>query len=527
MALRDYQIKAVKEVENTFINDNRCMLGMGTGSGKTYTFCEIAKRFFLSEIKKVLILVHRKELLDQTYRSLGERCFKIEAGVDSIPNSFDYYVGMVETVNNRMNKMPEIGLVIIDEAHIGNFNKLDFFENEDVKILGVSATPTSSNYIPLSSLYKNLVTPITIRNLISRGFLVPANCWSYASESIEENSKSWGYNNSSGDYQTGKMGQFYSSSKMVETVVDAYWKHSAGKQTIIFNVNIEHNLEVFKRLKQENLNVYSIDSTIKSKKERDKIIEDFKKDKHGIMCNVGVLTTGFDCPSIDTVILNRSTQSLILYLQMIGRGARISTGKKDFKVLDLGNNVKKHGFYEDWRDWDKLFTESKTKGDGEAPVKECPECGYLCHTAVRECPGCGYYFEKEDDKGERSDELIKLKSDDPFSMDLDKFFQIGSEKNWKPYSYAYKIADHLVNYQIRHLDILPTKELMNIGDVFFEKWVKHIGKKKTKWNRNFLYDAILKKQYEKNIIKKLKDFHNEELDFKLDFNKKQYEKNRK
>src|SRR5690625_2161510 len=131
MALRDYQIKAVKEVENTFINDNRCMLGMGTGSGKTYTFCEIAKRFFLSEIKKVLILVHRKELLDQTYRSLGERCFKIEAGVDSIPNSFDYYVGMVETVNNRMNKMPEIGLVIIDEAHIGNFNKLDFFENED------------------------------------------------------------------------------------------------------------------------------------------------------------------------------------------------------------------------------------------------------------------------------------------------------------------------------------------------------------------------------------------------------------
>src|SRR5699024_11495508 len=84
--------------------------------------------------------------------------------------------------------------------------------------------------------------------------------------------------------------------------------------------------------------VYSIDSTIKSKKERDKIIEDFKKDKHGIMCNVGVLTTGFDCPSIDTVILNRSTQSLILYLQMIGRGARISTGKKDFKVLDLGRS---------------------------------------------------------------------------------------------------------------------------------------------------------------------------------------------
>lgn len=511
MALRDYQLEAVKKIESIFENDNRVMLGLPTGAGKTYTFCEVAKRYFLLEVKKVLILVHRKELLEQTFNSLGERCFKIEAGVHKIPNTFDYYVGMVETVYNREKILPDFGLVIIDEAHIGNFNKLGFFEKEDVKILGVSATPTSSNMIPLSELYKNLIEPITINKLIKRGFLVNADCWSFASEDVANNSKKWKLNRN-GDYQTRQMSDFYSSSKMVETVIDAYWKHSAGKQTMIFNVNIEHNLEVYKRFTSEGLNVYSVDSTITDKKERDKIIEDFKNDKHGIMCNVGVLTTGFDCPSIETIILNRSTKSLTLFLQMVGRGARPckEIHKEKFQILDLGNNIQMHGFYSDWRDWSKMFTECKVKGNGVAPIKECPECGYLCHTRVNKCPGCGFVFPKEDDKNERSDALIKLKADDPFTMDLDKFFQLGTERGYKPYYYGYKIAEHLVNYQKRHLDILSTQELILISEVYFDRWMSHIGKRKTQWNRDFLFNAILQEQKKQKILGKLKEYHNED-----------------
>lgn len=505
--LRDYQIDAVKSVFNVFSHDNRSMLTIPTGGGKTYVFCEIAKDFFTMEVKKVLILVHRKELLEQTYKSLGQRCFKIEAGVNKIPDNFDYYVGMVETTHNRFDYLPKFGLVIIDEAHIGNFNKLDFFKEEDVNILGVSATPTSQNETKLSDLYKNLIEPTSIKKLIKSGFLVDAECWSFASESVEENSRNWRVQN--GDYQLSQMSDFYSSSKMVDTVIDAYWKHSAGKQTIIFNVNIEHNLEVYKRFKLEGLNVYSIDSTITCKKERDEIIEGFKKDKHGIMCNVGVLTTGFDCPSIETVILNRSTKSLILYLQMVGRGARISEGKDKFTLLDLGNNIKAHGFYSDWRDWGVLFTKNKVKGDGVAPVKECPECGYLCHNSVKECESCGHIFQKEDDKNERADDLIRLRADDPFMMDIDRFFELGAERNYKPYFYGYKIAEHLVNYQKRHLDVLNTENLLEFGEEYFERWMKHIGKRKNQWNRDFLYNAVVNQQKKIGILNKLNEFHNE------------------
>lgn len=510
--LRDYQKKGVNHVEQLLERDNRAMLCLATGGGKSYTFCEIARRFFLSNIKKVLILVHRKELLQQAHDSLGERCFKIADGVRTIPDNYDFYVGMVETVNNRIGMLPEFGLVIIDEAHIGNFNKLSFFDDEDVKILGVSATPTSSNHTKLSDLYKNLIETITIKQLIKRGYLVEAENWAFASQTVGENTKNWKLSN--GDYQLGQMGDFYSSVEMIDTALNAYWKHSAGKKTMIFNVNINHNLEVYKRFKQEGLNVYSVDSTLK-KSEREIIIEKFKNDPHGIMCNVGVLTTGFDCPSIETIILNRATKSLILYLQMVGRGARPAPGKEKFKILDLGNNVLTHGYYSDWRDWEKLFKESKTKGDGEAPVKECPKCGYICHTSVRECPACGHIFEKKDPKKERFEELVRLKNDDPFDMDLDVFFSIGREKGWNDYAYAYKIADHLVNYQKRHLDILNTEDLMEIGAVFFERWLEHVGKKKTQWNKNFFFDAILKKQKERGITKKLKEFHNENYQLKL------------
>lgn len=510
MGLRKYQEDAVNKIAEVFDNDNRAMLCLPTGAGKTYTFCEVAKNFFVTEVKKVLILVHRKELLQQAYESLGERCFKIEAGIREIPKTFDYYVGMVETTHNRFDRLPDFGLVIIDEAHIGNFNKLEFFEDQDVKILGVSATPTSANQVRLSDLYKNLIEPTTISNLIDDGFLLDCECWGFASEDVEKNSEKWSVVN--GDYQTGQMSDFYKSSKMVETVLDAYYKKSAGKQTMVFNVNIEHNLEVYKRFKAEGLNAYCIDSTITSKSERNEIIENFKNDKHGIICNVGVLTTGFDCPSLETIILNRATKSLVLYLQMVGRGARISENKKQFTILDLGNNISTHGFYSDYRDWDEMFRSNVAPGDGEAPSKECPNCGYICHTRITECPSCGHVFLKKDDKNEKSaDDLVLLYSNDPFQMDLERFFIQGERRGWKPYAYAYKIAEHLVNYQKRNIDLVSSEEVMKLAEPYFDAWMKKIGKRRTAWNRNYLRKAIQDKQIEMNIVDKLKQYHNEQF----------------
>lgn len=136
----------------------------------------------------MLILVHRKELLEQVYTALGEKCFKNRSGSKVVPKDFDYYVGMVESTHNRMEQLPEFGLVIIDEAHIGNFNKLLFFK-QDVKILGVSATPTSSNYTPLSDLYKTLIQPTSIKSLINNNHLVDCKTWVFEEDAVNQDPK--------------------------------------------------------------------------------------------------------------------------------------------------------------------------------------------------------------------------------------------------------------------------------------------------------------------------------------------------
>ena len=136
---------------------------MPTGAGKTYVFCELAKRSFLTEIKKVLILVHRKELLKQTYESLGERCFKIEAGIKILIQIMIITSGWLRRLIGGLKKLPEFGLIIIDEAHISNFNKLDFFKNESIKIVGVSATQAAT----IKSLYQICIKKIIIPTSIS------------------------------------------------------------------------------------------------------------------------------------------------------------------------------------------------------------------------------------------------------------------------------------------------------------------------------------------------------------------------
>lgn len=469
MILREYQYSAVKEVESTFNSSNRAMLQLPTGAGKTVVFCEIAKRYFLSEVKKVLILVHRKELLEQASNSLGERCFKIKSGVKVIPKDFDYYVGMVESTHNRMERLPEFGLVIIDEAHIGNFNKLLFFK-QDVKILGVSATPTSSNYTPLSDLYKSLIQPISIKDLINQKYLVDCTTWVFKEDVVAQESQNWSLKKF--DFDEKQMGDFYSKKEMVQTTVDKYWQLCAGKKTIIFNASIQHNEEVFSALKHEGLNnVYSVHSEM-LKSERDEQIQLFKNDPHGIMCNVGILTTGFDEPEIQCVILNRKTKSLTLYLQMIGRGARVFPGKEYFALVDIGGTSLDLGHYSKYRDWEYYFGKSMKKSkEGEAPLKVCPRCAEEIHISRPICPCCGFEFPKKETIKRKSNEMILLESETNFRYDFDKILAIGKSRGWKEYAYYFNLITHLENYQKTNPEEITDEILKELAKPFIEKWL--------------------------------------------------------
>ncbi len=490
--LRDYQKRAIETIETT---EGDCCLQMPTGSGKTYTFCELAKRHFTENIEKVLIVVHRTELLNQAYNSLGERCFRIEAGIKNIPHDFDYYVAMVETLNKRLDLLPHFGLVIIDECHIGNFRKLPFFENQKTKVVGVTATPVSE--IPLQPIFKKLLQPIGLPELIHQNYLLNCDVYGFASDAVEKAK----FKIKKGEFDEKQMQDFYSSEKLVKTVIDAYWQKAPGKKTMIFNVNVAHNEVVYNAFKDENLPVYSITGET-TDIERKKAIEAFKSNPNAIMCSVGVLTTGFDEPSVEAIILNRATKSISLYFQMIGRGARIYNNKEKFIVLDLGKNTTRHGFYDDFVDWHTFFEKGskKEKEEGKqsvSPTKECPECNFIMHARKIECPECGHDFEKErmeQENAEKEQKLFLLVKERPINVPTDRIFEMAKERGWKEYAVLYKIAEHIHNYQQKYISIVPDDYADNLMLEQLKAWCEKYNKKFNKWHQDYVLEILKNKR---------------------------------
>ncbi|MCD0465386.1 DEAD/DEAH box helicase [Flavobacterium sp. ENC] len=328
-----------------------------TGGGKTVIFSEIVRRYLANNDKKVVVLTHRIELCKQTSKMLkgfGVSNKIINSKVKELPdqNEFSCFVAMVETLKNRINDeklhLDNIGLVIIDEAHYNSFRKLlNSFKN--AFILGVTATPLSSNIkLPMHQSYDELIVGDTISSLIDKGFLARATTYSY---DVGLTSLKVGIN---GDYTVKSSDDLYTNTIMQEKLLHAYTERSLGKKTLIFNNGIHTSLYVYETFREAGYDIRHLDNT-SSAEERKDILQWFKKTPDAILTSVGILTTGFDEPTVETIILNRATKSLTLYYQMIGRGSRKLPGKDEFTVIDLGNNAARFGLWSEPVNWQHIF----------------------------------------------------------------------------------------------------------------------------------------------------------------------------
>ncbi|SCY09530.1 DEAD/DEAH box helicase [Flavobacterium caeni] len=328
-----------------------------TGGGKTVIFSEIVRRYLSKHDKKVVVLTHRIELCKQTSKMLdgfGVTNKIINSKVKELPDQNEYscFVAMVETLKNRINdeklRLDNIGLVIIDEAHYNSFRKLlHSFRNSF--ILGVTATPLSSNIkLPMNQNYDELIVGDTIRSLIEKGFLAEATTYSY---DVGLTSLKVGIN---GDYTVKSSDDLYSNMVMQEKLLHAYTEKSLGKKTLIFNNGINTSLYVYDTFREAGFDIRHLDNT-SSAEDRREILQWFKKTPDAVLTSVGILTTGFDEPTVESIILNRATKSLTLYFQMIGRGSRKLPGKDKFTVIDLGNNAARFGLWDAPLDWQHIF----------------------------------------------------------------------------------------------------------------------------------------------------------------------------
>jgi len=366
--LRPYQVDSVGQVSAAFQQGSkRVILCLPTGAGKTVIFSDIAARA-AAKGKRVAIITHRRELLTQAGKL----------------NSCD--ILMVETLNNQIKRGLDLGqydLLVIDEAHIGNFRKV--LQGFDGFVIGATATPVSNP--PLKDSYSSIVCPVGIEQLIAEGWLaVPKT---FAMHPVDTSKLA----TARGEYTEASLDDAFNRPKVYEGVVQEFVKGWRGNKAIVFCVNISATINTAEAFAKEfgAARVYAVHSK-QSPQERAALIDQFTASTDGILVNCGIATTGFDCPDIEVVVVNRATKSVALWLQMVGRASRRTEQKDNFTILDFGENVTRLGFWQEPRDWAHLFEHPKKKGEGVAPVKDCPACGFVAYASARICANCGAEF---------------------------------------------------------------------------------------------------------------------------------------
>ena len=371
MKLRPYQSQAVELTRQSMQHNKRIIVCLPTGGGKSAIFSHIAKSA-LEKGKQVLILTHRKELLAQA-KSYGSGCV----------------VAMVEKVYNRIKKGTftpnEMDLIIVDECHVNSFTKI--LNHYHGFVLGFTATPIAKP--PLNETYNDIVSNVDIPMLVDQGFLASPKTFVKTNVDVSQ------LQIKGKDFSEVSLNNVYNKPKTYIGVVEDYMLKFNRKKAICFCVNIEHTLNTHHQFITHGVEAYYIDSNMPDY-ERDTNIAKFKTSKYGVLVNCGIATTGFDVPDIEVVIVNRATMSLALWLQMCGRGSRPTPTKKEFTILDYGDNVKRLGHWEAERDWVAIFN-SKPKKAKElqmpAPTKICPKCEAMIFASARVCKHCEYIFE--------------------------------------------------------------------------------------------------------------------------------------
>ncbi len=490
MILRPYQERFINNISTKLRTHRKVVAQLATGGGKTVCFAAICDRYCAKSSQDVLILVHREELLTQASKAINLPVQKVVAGMKTIPHA-RVYVAMVESAHKRLAMFSNIGMVIVDECHIGNFTKvIDHFKEQF--IIGFTATPLAAKKTnPLRNYFDDIVCGIDIPELIEQGFLAPEQ--TYSASNIIERAK---LKMKAGDFDQAQMGAMYKEPKYIDTTINAYRKNSLGRKTIIFNCNVEHSQAVNAAFIAQGFNSRHLDAT---STDRAETLEWFANTPDAILNNIGIATTGFDQPDIETVIVNKATASMPLWLQMCGRGARPHPVKLAFTIIDLGANCLTHGSWAAARNWEDIFHNPKKPGAGVAPVKECPKCAALLHTSKMEC-FCGYEFPKKIVLDQGIEDFILMTD----SVDIKKLIQMN--EHHKEYRSLFVAIEHVALLAKKNIKKINADNYLYIkkkNDEIARLWCKEKNRKYNRFHINLADEKLkttLKSIYNADLI---------------------------
>lgn len=388
LTLRDYQARAIHDLRIAYRSGARApLLVAPTGSGKTVMFSAITQGA-VARGRRVLILVHRRELIRQASAKLtmaGVQHGIIAAGFD--PSSSPVQVASVQTLARRLERQTwQPDLIVIDEAHhavAGTWSKVLGHWPEAYR-LGVTATPVRRDGRGLGAMFDRLVSGPSVGDLTAQGFLTPAKIYAPPQQfqSIKIRVRS-------GDYAPEDAAEQLDRPSVTGDAIEHYQRLGRGCSAIAFCCTAEHAENVASQFRDCGIRSHTILGTTPIE-QREQLIADLGSGVLQVLVSVDVISEGTDVPSVGAAILLRPTQSEGLYLQQVGRVLRPAPGKEHALVLDHVGNIHRHGFPDDDRDW--TLDDSRKHGRGGGPVAPSVRTCSTCFAAFRPqpvCPMCG------------------------------------------------------------------------------------------------------------------------------------------
>jgi len=466
LQLRDYQQRSIDMLYQWFRDNptgNPCLV-LPTGAGKSLIVAELCRDALQSWPEtRILMLTHQAELIAQNAERMLQLWPNAPMGVYSAslrrrqlghPITF----AGIGSVRTRASQIGHVDLVLVDESHrisgrqegsyralIGDLTAI----NPSLRVIGLTATPyrLGQGYVTDGehALFSELIEPVTTAELIDNGYLCPLR-----SKATETQYDLTGTRTRAGEYVQRDLQAAVGISLTNREAVEEIVRRAEGRQSwLVFCAGVEHASQVAEYLRDLGVSAEAVTGKTPAAQRRE-ALSDFQAGRITALTNCDVLTTGFDHPGIDLIALMRPTLSPGLYIQMVGRGLRISPAKQSCLVLDFAGNISRHGPVTN-----VVTPRPPGQGGGPPPAKECPECAELVHTSVMVCPECGHQWES-------AERRYTLASDDimgrePLRMEL-------SGWSWKVHTGRRSGSRMLlVTYYGADLSSRPVREYITLG----------------------------------------------------------------
>lgn len=409
LTLRPYQAELLKEALRPVSEHGwrKVMIYGPQGCGKSVLIAFMAQNS-VKKGNRVLILSHRDKIVQQNFDKMllrGMNVSIVNRKSTKLIDDANCYCGMSQTISRRISSLPawkewlqSMDFVIVDEAHRGEHDLILDNLRDNVFLFGLSATVNRTGTMKQMGFYYDcIVKTVECSDLIPLKYLTPSRNFTFQAPKLADVSVSY----QTGDYSQKELHKKFAKAERYAGIIENYQRLTPGTKAIVFTTGTKHCVDLCIAFNNAGLRSKYLVSTklpetdaLYSGKQED-VLNDFYCGVFDVLVNISILDTGFDDPSIETVILDFSTKSYNKYAQCVGRPSRPMPQKECFNVLDFGSNVEAFGRYE--RRNPPMSLWHLAGGGGVAPSKDCPKCSRLIPVVAKTCPYCGYVFPTEKD----------------------------------------------------------------------------------------------------------------------------------